>query len=631
LRAPEEPRSTDAPPADGDGRSAPRQQFDFYEHQQQARESKASLRAFPATILSALRMVVASGPRLFGLTAVAQLAQALLLLVQVLFAKLALEALLTADREGGELRDVLPPFIGLIAAAGVASLAAAVVLNGQRLLGELVQRRASGIITEVTTAVDLESFESPQFFDDLQRVRADALMQPQVLAQGLVGVLGGLLGVVGLTAALLVIEPLIAGLLLVAALPLWALTRRTGGAEYRFKYRQTPGMRLRLYLLELMCGREAASELRAFDLRSVLQRQWETSYTTYLRELRVHVKRRLLLAATGVGVTAVVTSAAFGVLVWMVLERRVSLAEAGAAVLAIRLLSMRVEQLLTSVGKVFEASLLLRDMDRFLLRAPRRAEADRPAAPPFESLALKDVHFRYPGARADALRGVSLEIRRGEVVALVGENGSGKTTLAKLIAALFRPTGGRVLWNGTDLDELDRRTIRQQIGVTFQDFVRYELTARDNIAFGRTDAGDADRVVEAAVQAGAHDALARLPDGYETILGKRFRGGQDLSIGQWQRVALARAFFRDAQLLILDEPTASLDARSEHALFERVQRLAEGRSVLLISHRFSTVRSADRIHVLEKGRVVEQGTHDELMALEGRYAEMFVLQASAYR
>jgi ATP-binding cassette subfamily B protein len=225
-----------------------------------------------------------------------------------------------------------------------------------------------------------------------------------------------------------------------------------------------------------------------------------------------------------------------------------------------------------------------------------------------------------------------MRISAGEVVALVGENGSGKTTLAKCLSALFTPTAGRILWDGADVRELDRKELRQQIGVIFQDFVRYQLTARENIGFGRAEAvDDLDAIAEAARQAGAHDYLAALPDGYETMLGKEFTGGYDLSLGQWQRVALARAFFRNASLLVLDEPTASLDARAESELFEYVQALARGRSVLLISHRFSTVKSADRIYVLHAGEIVEEGSHEDLVALGGRYAELFELQAAAYR
>jgi ATP-binding cassette, subfamily B, bacterial len=241
------------------------------------------------------------------------------------------------------------------------------------------------------------------------------------------------------------------------------------------------------------------------------------------------------------------------------------------------------------------------------------------------------VLFAYPDTNEPALDGVSLEIGSGEVVALVGENGSGKTTLAKIVAGLYSPQAGRVLWDGVDASTVDPDDLRRAVAVVFQDFERYLLPARENVGLGRHERiEDLDAIVSAARRADADDFLARLPEGYETMLGREFAGGYDLSIGQWQRVALARAFFRDAPLVILDEPTASLDARAESRLFERIRDLLEGRSVLLVSHRFSSVRSADRIYVLDRGRVVEQGSHDELMAVGDRYAELFTLQAAAY-
>jgi ATP-binding cassette subfamily B protein len=244
---------------------------------------------------------------------------------------------------------------------------------------------------------------------------------------------------------------------------------------------------------------------------------------------------------------------------------------------------------------------------------------------------VEDVSFTYPAGEEPALRGVSMTIESGEIVALVGENGSGKTTLAKLLAGLYPPDSGVIRWDGVDIATVDRADLSRSIAPIFQDFVRFHLAARDNIGLGRVDrVDDLDGITEAARYADADGFIAALPAGYETRLGPEFVGGTDLSVGQWQRIALARAFFRGAPFVILDEPTASLDARAEHDLFERIRGLLAGRTVLLISHRFSSVRSADRIYVLDGGRVVESGTHDELMAQSGLYAELFSLQAAAY-
>jgi ATP-binding cassette subfamily B protein len=258
--------------------------------------------------------------------------------------------------------------------------------------------------------------------------------------------------------------------------------------------------------------------------------------------------------------------------------------------------------------------------------------AGDPAPSTFARLRVEHVSFNYPGMDAPALRDVSLDIDAGQIVALVGENGSGKTTLAKLLCGLYAPASGRVLWDQTDTATVDPSSLRRSVAVLFQDFCKYFLDVHENIGVGRHERiRESDSIHQAAEHAGADAFIRDLPQGYQTLLGPEFEGGYNLSIGQWQRMALARAFLRDAPLIILDEPTAALDARAEHELFDSMRGLFAGRTVLLISHRFSSVRSADRIYVLHKGQLVEQGSHDELMHREGQYAELFMLQAAAYQ
>jgi ATP-binding cassette subfamily B protein len=364
--------------------------------------------------------------------------------------------------------------------------------------------------------------------------------------------------------------------------------------------------------------------------------RYEALYRTFIDDLTRHVRRRSALELLSALVSACAALATVLVLLALVQHHHISLAQAGAAVVAVRLLASRVQQLLSGATSVFEGRLFLEEF-RLFLSIPhepthdRAPDSDGRLAPTFSRLAASSVDFTYPGAVQPALTGVDVSINAGEVVALVGANGSGKTTLVKILAGLYRPDSGRLLWDDVEVKEGELRSFRERVAVIFQDFGRYELTAADNIGLGRAAAmADRDRIVAAARAAACDDFISALPRGYDTLLSRTFGDGSDLSVGQWQRVALARAIFRDAPLVVLDEPTAALDPIAEHELFRQIRNLLRGRSVVLISHRFSSVRSADRIYVLDHGRVVESGTHEHLMELDGHYAHMFTLQASAY-
>ncbi|HVA10194.1 MAG TPA: ABC transporter ATP-binding protein, partial [Acidimicrobiales bacterium] len=375
-----------------------------------------------------------------------------------------------------------------------------------------------------------------------------------------------------------------------------------------------------------------AAEVRAFSLFEYLRQRMRSLYDIRLAEMAALVRRRVLISTLGGVASAVVTLATLVLLVWLIVHGHLSLASAGAAAGAVVLLGGQMHGFGSGSASLYENALYMQDFSTFVKRWPPQGQ-DAPAVPlaAFSRLDAQGVSFRYPSRSTPVLQDIQMEVRKGEVIALVGENGSGKTTLAKILAGLYRPSSGTILWDGVPLEEADTERLRLATAVIFQEYARYRMTAGENIALGDVQRlADFDAIVQAARHAQADGFIESLPKGYDNILGSEYFGGANISLGQWQRVALARAYFRDAPFVILDEPSASLDPKAEAALFKSVRSLLEGRSVLLISHRFASVRDADRIYVLESGRVIESGSHDSLMALDGKYADMFRLQAAPY-
>ncbi|HJU51138.1 MAG TPA: ABC transporter ATP-binding protein [Acidimicrobiia bacterium] len=601
---------------------------------QSREDARVELRQLPRLIRHGLRVIVSAGRREFIVSTALQIFSGVSVAISLLIGQRALQALLEVDRTGSSFEPVVPWAVALAIVTGASLFASSVQREQQQILGELVARHMQQATLEVATRVDLAAFEHPDFHNRLQRVQS-AMNQPLNMVYGLSGIASALIGVIGVAVALIAIEPLLIPMVLVVLLPAWLAASRRGSEFWRFFWRMTPRDRERNYLGHLLGGRDEAKEVRAFGLGRYLLGRWNRLYDERLGDLRRVARRQLRYSIFATAAIGIVLGATVLLVAWLAASGRVTLSEAGIAVAGIAVIGARLTGAGYSAASLSEAGFYLDDFNTFLaLGSPPPPATNRPPSG-FKSIIAENVTFTYPSSDEPALIDVSLHIDSGEIVALVGENGSGKSTLAKLLAGLYAPASGRITWDGIDISSLDQTELSKRVAVIFQDFIRYHLDVSTNIAFGNIEYADngtqGPTLLDAARQAGADDFIDKLPRGYETLLGPEFLGGVDLSVGQWQRIALARAFFRDAPLIILDEPTASLDAKAEHELFARIRTLLAGRTVLLISHRFSSVRAADRVYVLGEGRVVEAGTHTELIAAGGRYAEMYAMQAEAYR
>ncbi|MEU6431027.1 ABC transporter ATP-binding protein [Microbispora sp. NPDC046973] len=580
----------------------------------------------------AVGIVRAASPRDFYVVMAADLVQSIGIFAALVQMQQVLSGLITAN-SGGDTGGLVGA-ITLFLIANIAIVISQAFINNRRIiLSEKTSMYVCGQILDVACLAELADFDDSGFHDRLQRANASAVVRPAQMVQNLMRIGQSLFTLIGIWVALLSVNVWIALVAAAVVVPIWIGGVRGGEQHFDFVRRVTPTDRNRNYLFDLLTAREPAKEIRAFNIAGYLSHRWHTTMnqrlTLMLGMLRKRFRSQLIAS---IGSNAVVAATA-GILIALNLSGVLTLAETATVAGMLLLLSQRLQDTVMGTNEFFESGPLIRDLKDFLGLKPQLVKdaAGDPFSGPFRRIELDDVEFAYRGSPRRALKGISLSINAGEVVALVGENGSGKTTLAKLLAGLYTPTGGAIHVDGVPLSGIDATSWRESVAVLFQDFIRYALPAEENIRLGSVNRQTGlDDVRDAARAAGADDFLAALPAGYDTILSPQFGEGQDLSLGQWQRVALSRAFYRDAPLVILDEPSASLDARAERALFDSVRDLYASRTVLLISHRFSTVRTADRIIVLRDGRIVEHGDHDSLMAANGLYAELFTIQASGF-
>jgi ATP-binding cassette, subfamily B, bacterial len=504
----------------------------------------------------------------------------------------------------------------------------------QSLLRVLLSQRVHIMILDKALTLELAQFEDSEFYDKLNRARQEASSRPLSLVNRTFAIVQNGISLASYAALLLQFSPWAVIVLIGAGLPVFFAEAKFSGERFRVFQWRSPLRRMLLYLEIVLAREDHAKEVQLYNLGPGLMRRYKDIFAgLYEEEKKLTIKRDTWGFALGL-VSNVAFYLTYAWIVVATIQGAISLGQMTMYLMVFKQGQSAVSAMLSAIGGMYEDNLYLSNLYDYMEQPRLGSPGAKSQGPdPDAGLVFDNVSFTYPGAEIPALQDVSLRFRPGQSVALVGHNGSGKTTLVKLLAGLYPPDSGRISYQGLDLAEWDPRALRDRIGVIFQDYNRYQLKVGENIGVGDITAiGEAARWAEAAEKGQAAEFIETLPERYETQLGRWFNNGQELSGGQWQRIALARAFMRrNAEILVLDEPTSSMDTQTEAEIFEYFSALTRDKIAILISHRFSTVRRADSIVVLDGGRIIEQGSHEELLALDGRYAQLFELQARAYR
>lgn len=608
-----------------------------------------SLRVMLGDLRATLGLVWEANPAQTVLIATLSIVQALLPAATLWVAKLLLDAVAAAiTGQLGDPSEALRRMLGLlllqIGISAVASVFSALQGAVRELLGDSLQNRISRRILAKANELDLAQFEDPTSYDALQNAYREVGSRPLGVFTQIVALVQALVTLGSVSALMAQLGWAIVPLVLLASVPSVFVSSRFGTEGYRMIRRQAADARRQNYLGMLLTNDQVVKEIRLFDFGDYLMERWQKYYLGFRRQLVSLIGRR---SGWGLG-ASLVSTGMVGAATFLVLRRAaagaLTVGDFGLFIQGISQLQSQFSNLLSGFTGIYQHLLYMRNLFEFLELPTGHLDAGEEWSGPIHSIELRDVTFRYPLTERDVLKGINFRVERGQMLALVGENGAGKSTLVKLITALYRPTSGVILVNGQDAARFNPASLRAQMSTVFQDFGQYQMTVKENIALGRggdeLEAEDEARGAEAAAieegvrqagkRAGAEEFILQLPQGYDNMLGRWFEGGRQLSGGQWQRLALARLYFRGGSVLIFDEPTSALDADAEYEVIETLREQAKGRIAIIVSHRFSTVRMAERIVVLEDGVITEQGTHEELLDVNGTYARMFNRQARGY-
>jgi ATP-binding cassette subfamily B protein len=586
----------------------------------------------------AFRLVWQSGPLLTVSNLVLRFMQAVLPLLGIYLIKLIVDQISAGLNEPDRMA-IFREILFLVILSGcvvllerVLSTLASLVSTSQ---ADAVTDRMYEILHSKSIEMDLEYYENSEYYDSLHRAQREAPYRPTRIVDGMFSCGQSGISLIAIGGLLLTFHWSVPGFLLLAAIPGLLVRFRFAKRLYIWSRSRTPTERQALYFDAILTGSNYAKEIRLFALGNIFAERFDRLRNRIRRERLDLLTKRSAADLVTQGGAIIPTFALFGFLAYRAVHGVMTIGDLVMFYQAVQRGQSYLNQFVTSIAALYENNLFISNLHEFLALKPKITEVAQPksVARPLQSgIVFQDVSFHYPGSDRAVLDRVTFRIRSGEHIALVGENGSGKTTLVKLLSRLYDPTGGVITFDGRDIRELSLRELRQRITVVFQDYAQYHLTAKENIWFGNVELPPKqDHIVTAARQAGADEAISKLRAGYDTVLGKRFEDGEELSVGEWQKLALARAFIRNAEIIVLDEPTSALDPRAEYELFKKFHELAKGRTAILISHRLSTVRMADSIYVLENGKIMESGTHDQLVSDGGNYANLFETQAQYYR